>query len=52
MNAVWQSNRIDILGYVHKVLAHIVNISKNPIGPKDCDEKKNSSSSEALYFVL
>ena len=35
MNACWPSNRIDILGYVLKVIAHLVNILKKPIGPKE-----------------
>ena len=35
MNVCWPSNRIDILCYIHKVLAHIVNILKKPIGPKN-----------------
>jgi len=43
INACWPSNRIDLLGYVHKVLAHIVNIFKKPIGPKKSDEEYKAS---------
>ena len=45
INACWPSNRIDLLGYVHKVLAHIVNIFKKPIGPKESDEECKASDS-------
>lgn len=34
MNSCWPLCRIDMLCYVHKLLAHIVNIFKRPIGPK------------------
>ena len=45
INAYWPSNRIDLLGYVHKVLAHVVNIFKKPIGPKESDEECKASDS-------
>jgi len=45
INACWPSNRIDLLGYVHKVLAHIVNIFKKLIGPKESDEECRASDS-------
>jgi len=45
INAFWPSNRIDLLGYVHKVLAHIVNIFKKPIGPKESEEECKASNS-------
>lgn len=43
LNACWPLNRIDILGYVHRLLAHIVNIFKKPIGPKDTGKEQPSS---------
>ena len=35
LNACWPISRIDILGYVHKVFAHVVNILKKPVCPKE-----------------
>ena len=49
INACWPSSRIDLLGYVHKLLAHIVNIFKRPIGPKETEGKAdNKPSSEQV----
>jgi len=45
INACWPSNRIDLLGYVHKALTHIVNIFKKPIGRKESDEEYKASDS-------
>jgi len=45
LNACWPLNRIDILCYVHKLLAHIVNIFKKPVGPKDAGVETEQLSS-------
>lgn len=31
----WPSCRIDLLGYCFQIFAHIVNVLKKPIGPKE-----------------
>ena len=43
INACWPSSRIDLLGYGHKLLAHIVNIFKRPIvEPKEIEGKADN----------
>ena len=36
---------ISSMGYVHKLLAHIVNIFKRPIGPKETEGKADNKLS-------
>ena len=45
INACWPSCRIDLLGYVHQLLAHIVNIYKRRIGPKETEGKADNKLS-------
>lgn len=35
LNSCWPMTRIDILGYCFKIFAHIVNMLKTPVGPKE-----------------
>lgn len=35
LNSCWPMARIDILGYCFKIFAHIVNLLKKPVGPKE-----------------
>lgn len=47
VNSIWPSNRIDLLGDVHKVLAHLVNIFKKPVGPKETNERQGGRTPSA-----
>lgn len=35
LNASWPISRIDLFGYCLKIYAHIVNILKTPVDPKE-----------------
>ncbi|XP_028518951.1 uncharacterized protein LOC110252056 [Exaiptasia diaphana] len=35
LNSCWPMTRIDLLGHCFKVFAHVVNILKTPVGPKE-----------------